>query len=463
MTNIIDENLIQDILSRTENPPASKVKDIISKAKQLKGLTLEETAALIQCADKKLIEEIFQASREIKERIYGKRLVLFAPLYLSNECVNNCLYCGFRKDNKDLIRKTLSQEEIAEEVRILEEQGQKRLLLVFGEHPERSNIDYAVESIQTVYKTKTQNGEIRRVNVNMAPLSLEDFKKLKTARIGTYQLFQETYHPLTYKLLHPSGPKRDYSWRITAFDRAMESVIDDVGLGLLFGLYDWRFEVLALLAHAQYLDKKFGVGPHTISVPRIEPALNAPVANCPPYPVSDDDFKKLVAIIRLAVPYTGMILTTREKAELRNELFGLGVSQISAGSRTYPGGYKDQLTHVSAEEQFQIEDTRTPEQIIKNLCEIGYIPSFCTACYRLGRTGETFMDLAKPGNIQTFCLPNALLTFKEYLLDYAKDGAKGIGEKTLLEQLEMINDPHLRKMTEEKIRALEEGQRDLYF
>jgi 2-iminoacetate synthase len=433
------------------SPDSSLVADVIAKARECKGLTPEETAVLLQCEDRDLIQQIFEAARIIKETIYGKRLVLFAPLYITNECVNNCLYCGFRKDNKDLKRKTLTLEEIEEEVRILEDMGHKRLLLVFGEKPEVSNIDYVEKAIEKVYAAKSPKGEIRRINVNCAPLSLEDFKRLKAARIGTYQVFQETYHRKTYENVHPSGPKADYDWRLSAFDRAQEAGIDDLGAGVLFGLYDYKFEVLALIYHSMYLEERYGTGPHTISVPRIEPALNAPAANNPSYPVSDDDFKKLAAVIRLAVPYTGMILTTRESSKLRDELFGLGVSQISAGSRTYPGGYKDQLAHVEVEEQFQIEDTRPLDQVIRDLCGIGYIPSFCTACYRLGRTGEKFMGMAKTGFIQNFCTPNALLTFQEYLSEYASESTREIGMR-LLKNYQLRTKSELILLPDEQLR-----------
>ncbi len=460
---IIDDEKIESILTAAKKVDPAKTAEILSKAKECKGLTPEETAVLLQCEDEDFLQEILKTAKYIKEQIYGKRLVLFAPLYVTNECINNCLYCGFRKDNTDLTRKTLSLSELAEEVTILEDTGHKRVLMVFGEHPRYSNIDFIEKAIDTAYATKSKNGEMRRINVNLAPLSLEDFKRLKAAKIGTYQAFQETYHKTTYEQLHPSGKKADYFWRLTAFDRAQQAGIDDIGAGVLFGLYDYKFEVLALLYHSMYLEEKYGSGPHTISVPRLEPALNAPAANCPPHPVSDDEFKKLVAIIRLAVPYTGMILSTREAPALRDELVGLGISQLSAGSRTYPGGYKDQLAHVEVEEQFQIEDARPLDQVIYDLCKIGYIPSFCTACYRLGRTGENFMGFAKSGFIRNICTPNALLTFKEYLLDYASSSTLEIGEQIFQKHLAEIENATIRQKTIEKCRQLEQGKRDLYF
>jgi len=462
LSMIINEEKLESLLSSARKDDPSLIAEILSKAKECKGLTPAETAALLQCEDEGLVQQILQAAKYVKEEIYGKRLVLFAPLYVTNECLNNCLYCGFRKDNTGLTRKTLSLDELAEEVTILEDMGHKRILMVFGEHPQYSNIDFIEKNIDRAYATKSKRGEMRRINVNLAPLSIEDFKRLKAAKIGTYQAFQETYHKKTYQHLHPSGKKADYDWRLTAFDRAQQAGIDDIGAGVLFGLYDYKFEVLALLFHSMHLEEKYGSGPHTISVPRLEPALNAPAANRPPHPVSDEEFKKLVSIIRLAVPYTGMILSTREAPALRDELVGLGISQLSAGSRTYPGGYKDQLAHVEIEEQFQIEDMRPLDQVIYDLCKIGYIPSFCTACYRLGRTGENFMGFAKAGFIRHFCTPNALLTFKEYLLDYASPATREIGERVFKEHLAGLPE-EIRAKTLAKCRELEAGERDLYF
>lgn len=337
-TDFIDENHIWDILHKTEAPSPSLVKEIISKAEEAKGLGIEDTAILLQNTDKELDELIFKTAKKIKLHIYGKRMVLFAPLYVSNECINDCAYCGFASTNRDLKRKTLKMDELAKDVRAIEDMGHKRVLLVYGEHP-KNDADWMVETIKTVYKTKSGNGEIRRANINCAPLSVEDFKKLHDVGIGTYQCFQETYHKETYKKVHRGGIKSDYTWRLNAFHRAQEAGIDDIGAGALFGLYDHRFEVLALLQHAEQLEKDFGVGPHTISFPRLEPALGSEISYNPPYLLDDYNFKKLVAILRLAVPYTGLILTTRETAELRNELLEIGVSQLSAASRTYPGAY----------------------------------------------------------------------------------------------------------------------------
>ncbi len=460
MNIFINENKINKLLEKAAGASQPEAEAVVKKSLLQKGLTPEETAILLQTKDPEVIEQIKSAARRIKDEIYGKRLVLFAPLYITNECMNNCLYCGFRRDNKALKRKTLSLSQIASEVKQIESQGHKRILLVAGEDPKNSNINFLEEVIATVYKTKQGRGEIRRLNVNVAPLSVEKFKRLKKTGIGTYQLFQETYHRSTYYMVHPSGPKENYKFRLFGMDRAMEAGIDDVGIGVLFGLYDYRFEVLALLYHSLHLEKVFGVGPHTISVPRMEPALGAPIAHHAPYPVSDNDFKKMVAIIRLAVPYTGMILTTRETSAMRNELIGLGISQISAGSKTNPGGYLNKQDDTAA--QFMLSDERSTSEVIVDVSRLGYIPSFCTACYRSGRTGDKFMELAKPGEIHAFCQPNALLTYKEYLEDYAQGESRRSGEKMIAQELEKIPDPRIKKVIREKLKAVEEGKRDLF-
>jgi len=460
VNTFICEDKISKILEKTQAASKKDAEEIIKKSLGFKGLSPEETAVLLQSNDSSVRQNLFNAANFVKETIYGKRLVLFTPLYITNECVNNCLYCGFRRGNKSLKRKTLNLKEIEREVKAIEAEGHKRILLVAGEDPESSNLRNLEKIIATIYKTKNGRGEIRRLNVNVAPMSVPSFKRLKKTGIGTYQLFQETYHRSTYFMVHPDGPKLNYEYRLFAMDRAMEAGIDDVGVGVLFGLYDYKFEVLALLYHALHLEKTFGVGPHTISVPRIEPALGAPLANLPPYPVPDEDFKKIVAILRLAVPYTGMILTTRETAAMRNELIGLGISQISAGSRTNPGGYVEKRNDSAA--QFLLSDERSTSEVILDVMKLGYIPSFCTACYRVGRTGEKFMDLAKPGEIHTLCQPNALLTLKEYLLDYSKDGEKAAGEKVIAEELKKISDPEIKRTTENKLREVEKGKRDLF-
>jgi 2-iminoacetate synthase len=460
MNIFINEKKINSLLEKAKTASDYEAERVIVKALKLKGLTPEETALLLQNNDPSIFEKIKSAAQQIKDMIYGKRLVLFAPLYVTNECVNNCLYCSFRRDNKALIRKTLNLSEIKAEVQAIVNEGHKRLLLVAGEDPRSADINNLEKIIAAVYETKSGRGAIRRLNVNVAPLSVENFKKLKRTGIGTYQLFQETYHRSTYYMVHPKGPKADYKYRLFGMDRAMEAGIDDVGIGVLFGLYDYKFEVLAMLYHALHLEKSFGVGPHTISVPRIEPSIGAPIAHYPPYPVSDHDFKKMVAIIRLAVPYTGMILSTRENAAMRNELISLGISQISAGSRTNPGGYQEKRDDRAA--QFSLSDDRSTEAVIMDVMKLGYVPSFCTACYRLGRTGEKFMELAKPGEIHAFCQPNSLLTLKEYVEDYAKDGSRGAGEKVIREELDKIKDPKIRHLTAERLQAIEAGKRDLY-
>jgi 2-iminoacetate synthase len=373
-------------------------------------------------------------------------------------CSNDCLYCAFRVRNKELKRRALTQDEIRHEVELLVDEGHKRILLVAGESYPTQGFQYVLDSVATIYDVKRGNGEIRRVNVNVAPLSVDEFRALKTTGIGTYQVFQETYHRETYKAVHVGGKKRDYDWRVTAMHRAMESGIDDVGIGVLFGLSDWRFELLAMLQHIRELERAFGVGPHTISMPRLEPALGSDMASNPPQPVSDIDFRKIVAILRLAVPYTGMIMSTRETANLRRETFALGVSQISAGSRTNPGGYAEDEQFDTA--QFQLGDHRRLDEVIRDVAELGYIPSFCTACYRLGRTGMDFMDLAKPGDIKHHCDPNALSTFLEYLEDYGSTATREAGE-TLIAEKTAAMDPVRRAHTEAMLDKVRAGRRDV--
>lgn len=461
--DFIDDAKIENLLEKSKSPSGERVREIIVKALELKGLSPEEVAVLLQTEDDELIGLILQAAHEIKEAIYGNRLVLFAPLYVANLCSNNCLYCGFRSDNKELNRVALTMEQIAKEVQVLEREGHKRLLMLCGEHPTRSSLDYFMEAIETAYSVKTEHGgEIRRINVELAPLEVDGFKRLKKTGIGTYLLFQETYHHETYKKMHPAGPKKDYTYRLTAMHRAQEGGINDVGMGALFGLYDYKFEVLGLLFHALQLERDCGVGPHTISIPRLEPAFNAPASIKPPHPVSDHDFKKLVAIIRLAVPYTGMILTTRETAATRAEVFALGVSQISAGSRTNPGGYQEDTSDAFRAAQFNLGDTRTLDEVILDITEKGHIPSFCTACYRLGRTGKDFMDLAKPGLIQKFCQTNAVFSFKEYLLDYASPATRIAGEKLIQQTLAEKFKPQRKKSVMNKLQKIEDGKRDVY-
>jgi 2-iminoacetate synthase len=461
--DFIDDGKIETLLSQAARPERAEIEAIVVKAKELKGLDLAETAALLQTEDPGLVALIRQTAREIKEAIYGNRLVLFAPLYIANYCANDCLYCGFRQSNRELNRVSLTMEQIAGEVTILEREGHKRLLMLCGEHPHRSSLDYFCEAIATAYGVKTeQGGEIRRINVEIAPLTVPEFQRLKKTGIGTYVLFQETYHHATYRQMHPRGPKADFAWRVTAMHRAQEGGISDVGIGALFGLHDYRNEVLGLLTHAKQLEKDCGVGPHTISIPRLQPALNAPAAISPPCPVSDEQFKTLVAVLRLAVPYTGMILTTRETPELRNEVFNLGVSQISAGSRTDPGGYEKGSSERFRAAQFNLGDTRTLDEVIHDITLMGHIPSFCTACYRLGRVGKDFMDLAKPGLIQQFCRTNAILTYKEYLLDYASPETRAEGEALLERLVAETRGAGTEKTVTGRLAKIEAGQRDLY-
>ncbi len=460
MIHFIDEKVIQKKLEIAASSGVGQAREAIAKARELKSLDIEEVAVLLQCNDPTVLEEIFHTAREVKEAIYGNRLVLFAPLYISNLCQNDCQYCAFRVRNKKIRRRALTQEEIAEEVRYLVKTGHKRVLLVAGEAYPREGLDYIFKSIATTYGIQEGNGCIRRVNVNIAPLTVQEFQELKASKIGTYQLFQETYHLPTYQEMHVSGPKADYHWRLNAIGRALEGGIDDVGIGVLFGLYDFRFEVLALLQHIRHLEKTYGLGPHTISVPRLEPADGSAIATHPPYPVADIDFKKIVAILRLAVPYTGIIMSTRETAKMRSETFALGVSQISAGSRTNPGGYAEDETTTA---QFQLGDHRSLDEVILDVVRMGHIPSFCTGCYRLGRTGEDFMDLAKPGLIKQFCLPNAILTFKEYLEDYAKPETRKEGLVLIEKNLDEIPAPSRRTETKGRLTQIEQGERDLYF
>ena len=426
----------------------------------MQGLDAAEVAALMAVEDPGLIEEIFAAARYVKEEIYGSRLVLFAPLYVSNYCQNECLYCAFRAQNKGLRRRALTMEEIRRETEQLIRQGHKRLLVVAGEeYPAEQGFDYILESIATIYDTRCERGEIRRVNVNVAPLAVEQYRELKAAKIGTYQIFQETFHRETYARVHTGGVKRDFDWRLSAVDRAMQGGIDDVGVGVLFGLYDWKFEVLALLENIEHLEREFGVGPHTISVPRLEPALGSSLASQPLRPVSDAEFRRLVAILRLAVPYTGIIMSTRENPDLRRETFALGVSQISAGSRTHPGGYAE-LGSEDLEAQFNLGDHRALDEVVRDVASLGYLPSFCTGCYRLGRTGKDFMDLAKPGEIKRHCAPNGLSTFLEYLLDYASESTRLVGEKLIRQELARL-DPEVRRISEGLLAQVRAHRRDV--
>lgn len=454
-SKIINENKIGELMKVQAD--REEVADILQKGEEMKGLALEDCAKLLSIQKRELLEMLFASAKKVKMAIYGPRLVLFAPLYVSNFCVNDCEYCAFHLRNSAARRK-LTLQEIKEQTEILEAMGHKRLLLEFGEHPIENPINYVVEAIRTIYATKKGRGAIRRVNVNIAATTVENYQRLKEAGIGTYQLFQETFHQPTYKKLH-QGPKADYERQITAIFKAFEGGIDDLGIGVLFGLSDYRFEVLALVQYAQVMDKILGVGPHTISVPRFQPAhtVNLNLK----YQVYDRDFLKLIAVLRLAVPYTGMIISTRETPEIRRRAFAIGISQTSAASKTEPGGYKREGESVG-EAQFCLNDHRGLDEVAQDICQLGYLPSFCTACYRSGRTGDVFMELAKVGKIHNFCQPNAILTFKEYLLDYASPETKKIGEQTINRQLKFVR-PADREKLRQKLDRIETGERDVYF
>ncbi len=454
----INDQKISEILESNKKPDPQKVKEVLSKAREMKGLSLDDVAVLTGICDPLQLHELFETANFIKDTIYGKRLVMFAPLYITNLCANECTYCAFRAKNKDIVRKALNQEEIKHETQALIKQGHKRVLLVAGESYPKQGFQYVLDSVRSVYEAKYGDDSIRRVNVNVAPLTVDEFKLLKAEKIGTYQIFQETYHRETYKKVHIGGKKMDYDWRVSALHRAMEAGIDDVGIGVLFGLHDSRYELLAMMQHINELERVFGVGPHTISVPRMEPATGSDMASHPPFPVNDLEFKRIVAILRLAVPYTGIIMSTRETAQMRRDTFALGVSQISAGSRTNPGGYEEE-DEISG--QFSLGDHRPMDEVIRDVAEMGYVPSFCTGCYRLGRTGQDFMDLAKPGAIKAHCGPNALSSFMEYLNNYASPETYKIGvdlvERTIAE-LEGLPAERARKLVD----RVNKGQSDVY-
>lgn len=461
MQPFIDPDEISGLLFRTSSTP-ERVHEVLQKSLSKNRLTLEETAVLVNTNQPELIEEIKEAARKLKKEVYGDRIVLFAPLYVGNHCVNNCKYCGFKASNKKALRKTLSKDELIENVEALEENGQKRLILVYGEHPSYS-ADYIADTVKTVYQVKKGNGEIRRVNINAAPMDIEGFRKVREAGIGTYQVFQETYHRETYKKYHTGGFKRDYDFRLTSLDRAQEASLDDVGIGVLFGLYDWRFEVLALVRHTNHLEASYNVGPHTISFPRLQYASEYEIS--PEWLVSDEDFTKLVAILRLAVPYTGLILTAREPEYIRREVLQFGVSQIDAGTKLEIGAYAsvDENAQNPDKEQFLINDNRSLGEVIDELLEEGYIPSFCTACYRKGRTGEHFMEFSVPGFIKRYCTPNALLTLAEYLEDYAPPAMAEKGWALIAKKIEEEMDPKYSGDVRERLGRIKAGERDMYF
>ncbi len=462
MKPFIDAGEIWDIILNTV-ATKERVREVIARSLDKSRLTLEETAVLINAADPELIEEIKQGARILKEKVYGQRIVLFAPLYIGNLCTNNCAYCGFKASNTAVKRVTLDHNDLVAQVKALEDVGQKRLILVYGEHP-KYDAHFIADTVRTVYSVKSGPGEIRRVNINAAPLDIDGFRIVNDAKIGTYQIFQETYHEETYRKVHLGGMKRNFEWRLTALDRAQEAGIDDVGIGALFGLYDWRFEVLGLVRHTNHFEAVYNVGPHTISFPRIQYASQLNIDKS--HLVSDKDFTRLVAILRLAVPYTGLILTAREPAAIRDEIMQFGVSQIDGGTNIEMGGYTKKKETENQDidlEQFQINDNRSLNEIMDELIDHGYIPSFCTACYRLGRTGEHFMEFSVPGFIKRFCQPNAMMTMVEYLEDYAPPATREKGYALIDTKLAEIEDVAFREKLIGKIAELKAGKRDLYF
>ena len=460
--DFIDDAAIEHLL-KSPAPDAAAVRDIIAKSLAKQPLSVEETAKLLLADSPQLVEEIFDAARQLKKTVYGNRIVLFAPLYIGNHCVNDCVYCGFRRTNPDALRRTLETDEIKAQVAAMEKMGHKRLIIVFGEHP-KYDADYIARCVQEVYSVRVGHGEIRRVNVNAAPLDVEGFRTVKASGIGTYQIFQETYHHATYAACHPAGTRKsNYLYRLDAFNRAMEAGIDDVGIGALFGLADWRFDVLGLVTHALHLQKTCGCGPHTISFPRMRPASGVAVDDR--RMINDHDFKRLIAVLRLAVPYTGLICTARESAQLRREVMAFGVSQIDAGSRIEIAGYTEAGDAQQMDrEQFQLGDIRGMDEIVGELLSSGYIPSWCTACYRVGRTGEHFMEFAIPGFIKRFCTPNALTTLMEYLSDYASPQTKSDGLRLIEQELAGMADSPTKQELLRRLEAIRTSEaRDLYF
>lgn len=455
----INHDYIAELLNNNQTTSKEEILNILERAKDFKGLSHEEIAKLLYIEDDELLKELYSVAGHIKRKIYGKRVVMFAPLYISNHCVNNCVYCGYQRCN-DFPRRRLDTAQIQEEVKLLEKMGHKRIALEVGEDPVNCPIDYVLESIDTIYATENLNGNIRRINVNIAATTVENYKALKARDIGTYILFQETYNKGKYEEMHPKCLKGDYNYHLTAFDRAMEAGIDDVGGGVLFGLSDYKFEILALMLHNDHLEKEHGVGFHTISVPRLKKAEGMNLEQFPNI-VTDEEFKKIVAIIRLAVPFTGIILSTRESVEMRNEVIDYGVSQVSAGSCTGVGGYKESESKKDVG-QFITSDERTPLQVVKDLVTDGYIPSYCTACYRSGRTGDRFMQLAKSGQIGNVCNPNALMTLMEFVCDYGDEDLADTGKKTIYEEANKIEREDIRSLTLKNLEKIENGERDLF-
>lgn len=460
--DFLDENIINQIISDAEKKSENSeiVREILKKAEKAEGITDEEAAILLSIKDENLLEEMYTVSKKIKEKIYGKRIVMFAPLYISNYCVNNCRYCGYKHCNDELFRKKLNSEELIAEVKALEKLGHKRIALEAGEDPINCSIDYVLDCIKDIYSIKFKNGSIRRINVNIAATTVENYKRLKEAEIGTYILFQESYHKPTYEYFHLQGPKKDYEYHTTAMFRAREAGIDDVGIGVLYGLYDYKYETIAMIRYANELEKVTGVGPHTISVPRLRPAENVSLENYP-HLVADKDFKKLVAVLRLAVPYTGLIISTREEAGFRDEIIDIGISQVSSGSCTGVGGYSEREKNIDEKPQFELGDNRSPMEMLKSLIESGYIPSYCTACYRNGRTGDRFMEIAKSGQINVMCEANALMTLKEFLLDYADEDLRALGDRVIMETLEKMPNKEFKAKIRENLKLIESGVRDI--
>ncbi len=456
----IDEQKIQETLAAAKQTTPARIQEILAKTNLLQRLSLAETAALLNIEEPEILQQLFKQAAKIKNQIYGKRVVLFAPLYISNICQNNCAYCAFSTDNKQLERKALNTEQITKEVEWLLKNGHKRILLVAGEAAPKGKklIDYYVEAIETIYAVEVKGHKIKRININCAPLEVEEYKRLKAAGIGTYQIFQETYHEETYRRVHTFGPKSDPDKRITSIDKAFEAGIDDVGIGPLYGLYEYKFETLALMMHIEAMEKIHNVGPHTISVPRIEPAHGSELSKHVPYPLTDDQFKKVVAVLRLSVPYTGIIMSTRESAAMRDELFNLGISQVSAGSKTSPGGYAESGGNDA---QFSLSDNRSLDQVIESLLKGEFVPSFCTACYRSDRTGEKFMKLAKPGLIKNACSTNALITLKEYLDDFASPAVRERGYVAIKAGVARLSPEEATRVTE-IFADLDKGNRDRF-
>ncbi|MBU3219564.1 [FeFe] hydrogenase H-cluster radical SAM maturase HydG [Clostridium algidicarnis] len=457
----IDHEYIETLLNNAKNATNSDIQEVLDKACRKEKLSHEDIAILLQIKNETLLNKMFKVAGDIKKDIYGNRIVIFAPLYISDYCVNNCVYCGYKKCN-EFNRRRLTQEEIKNEVMILEKMGHKRLALEAGEDPVNCDIDYITESIKTIYSTQNSNGAIRRINVNIAATTVENYRKLKKAEIGTYILFQETYHKPTYESMHPKCLKGNYEYHLTSFDRAMEAGIDDVGAGVLFGLAPYKFEVLALMIHNAHLEKEFGVGFHTISMPRLKKAEGMDLELFPNL-VDDEDFKKIVAILRIAVPFTGLILSTRESAEMRKGAIEYGVTQVSAGSCAGVGGYKDHEEGTKDINQFSIDDNRSPLEILKAIVNHGHIPSYCTACYRSGRVGEKFMSIAKTGEIQNMCQPNAIMTFQEFIEDYGDTELREKGENLIKKELNNVKNEDIKNTLIKNLEKIKNGERDLFF